>query len=72
MTGADPRRALVWLALGPGLWAVVEAQHAPRLALLTWAVSGALALALAGLNRWTVLAVLSLGAAAAGHAWSGL
>ena len=70
----ERRAALIWLALGPGIWALAEAPHAPRLAGLTWAVSGALALSLAsrGKRLWPILAVLTLGAATLARVWGGV
>ncbi|MBK9368628.1 MAG: hypothetical protein IPN01_20340 [Deltaproteobacteria bacterium] len=70
----ERRAALIWLALGPGIWALAEATHAPRLAGMTWAVSGALALSLASRGRrlWPILAVVSLGAATLARVWGGV
>jgi hypothetical protein len=65
------RAALVLLALGPGIWAFAEAPHAPRLAGLTWAVSGVLVVLLGGGRRWPILGVLTLGAATMARIWSG-
>lgn len=65
------RAALLWVALGPGLWAVAEATYAPRLAGLVWAVSAAAALALGGRRPWLFALVTALGAAVLGRAWSG-
>ncbi len=70
----EGRAALTWLALGPGIWAVAEAPHAPRLAGLTWAVSGLLVVAvvwaLGGGRRWPMVGVLTLGAATLARVWS--
>ncbi|MEY3212359.1 MAG: hypothetical protein RIT28_2840 [Pseudomonadota bacterium] len=67
----ERRAALVWLALGPGIWALAEAPHAPRLAVLTWAVSGVLVMVLGGGRRWPTVGVLTLGAATLARVWSG-
>ena len=68
----EDRAALVWLALGPGIWALAQAPHTPRLAGLTWAVSGVLVVVLGGARRWPILGVLALGAATLARVWSGV
>jgi hypothetical protein len=71
----ESRAALVLLAFGPGIWALAEAPHAPRLAGMTWAASGVLVLSmlflLGGARRWPIWAVLTIGAATLARVWSG-